>query len=346
MKIQTDDVRKAARRVYQQTLSWQGWGLQQALLLQRRFQPKARGRERFVPTSYGLVRVLEYGFDSPEPQPLFVDFHGGGIVIYTADQDDCVNTFLARRCNIKVVSIDYPKAPKARYPAPLEASYQVIQYYWNNAERLGVDRSCVGAGGYSAGGNLAAALQLMARERGDVAFAYQILVYPGLDMTIYSPERKGPGEAAPPKTAQLIRECCRALGGKASGGSVPRRVMEIFGACYYGGDPEKAKDPLISPLCAEPEQFRGQPPALVIVCGKDSLRADGVRYAARLREAGVSVRLLEFPAATHGFVIEDSHPVTRKARELMAEFISGLCKKEEQVICSGENHSMGKDGSV
>lgn len=260
------------------------------------FRKRAKiGREQFVETLHGRIRVLEYGFDSKAVTPLYVDMHGGGFVLMSADSDEQMNVYFREQTGVKIISIDYPKAPEQPYPIAVESVYDVILHYVTNADKYGINPQFVGIGGHSAGGNLAAVICMRAKERGDLSLKYQILDYPPLDL--YTDPLSKP---TPKK-------------------SMVSKMGIMFNACYV--DPEKAKDPCASPVFATAEQLVGLPPALVIAAGLDSLHDEGVRYAEMLKSAGIDVDLHEFPDSVHGFTLNPS-PESKRAHKLMADFIS------------------------
>jgi len=254
------------------------------------------GTVRRVPTSYGKIQVLEYGFDTAEPAPLFVDLHGGGFVVGWAGLDDPMCDYFRKQARVKVISIDYPKAPKYPYPAALEAIYEIVKYYLGNAEKFGIEVNRIGIGGHSAGGNLATVVAMRAAAAGEDIFKYQIMDYPACDLTLSNNDRA------------FVE------------GAVPQNMMEMFGACYYNNDPVIAKNPYLSPVYAPPELLAKMPPALVIVAGKDSLHDEGVRYGELLKSAGVPVEIVEFPEAVHGFTTLNE-PDAEDGWRVMAEYL-------------------------
>ena len=256
---------------------------------------KITGTERLVDTSHGKIRVLEYGFDSPEISPLFVDLHGGGFILLSADFDEPMNLMFREKTNVKIISIDYPKAPESPYPIAIEAIYEVVQHYVDNAAKYGIDAGSIGIGGHSAGGNFAAVLSIRANERNDFKFHYQVLDFPSLDLA------KGAENKNYPK------------------GSIPPKMAAIFSACYI--DRKDASSPYASPVLATKEQLTGLPPVLLILAGGDSLHDEGLVYAKLLREAGVSVELHDFPDSAHGFTYK-KNPEAQKAQKLMTDFIN------------------------
>jgi acetyl esterase len=256
--------------------------------------PAKAGKERLVNTSRGNIRVLEYGFDAGGMDPLFIDMHGGGFVLMSADVDERMNLNMRERTGVKVISIDYPKAPENPFPAAVEAVYEVILHYAEQGAAYGLDRERLGIGGHSAGANLATVTCMRAAAKGDLRFKYQILDYPPLDLHTDPFLKPTPKKSIPPKMASM------------------------FNACYI--DPDNARDPFVSPVFAAKEQLVGLPPALVITAGLDSLHDEGALYARLLGEAGVAVETHDFENAPHGFTYEQSADADR-ACALMADFI-------------------------
>ncbi|MBN1801483.1 MAG: alpha/beta hydrolase [Candidatus Lokiarchaeota archaeon] len=255
---------------------------------------KKIGTERFVEMSYGKIRVLEYGFDDPKISPLFIDMHGGGFIFLSADFDEPINLFFREKTNIKIVSIDYPLAPESPYPIAVEAVYEVVEHYVNNAAIFKCDPNRVGIGGHSAGANLATVTCIRAKEKDGPTFKFQILDFPPLDLHTNPFQKPRPKKAMSPKMAAA------------------------YNACYT--DFETAKSPHVSPVFATTEQLLGLPPALIIVAGHDLLHDEGVLYYQMLKKARVPVELHDFPNAKHGFAYKKNSDA-KKAQEFMADFI-------------------------
>jgi len=252
--------------------------------------------ERSVDTSYGTVRVLEYGFDDKDVKPLFVDIHGGGYAFMSPEHDEKINLRIRERTGVKIISIDYPKAPQNPYPAGVEATYEVIRHYYENASEYGIDSGRIGIGGYSSGGNFATVTCMKAKERKDIEIKYQILVYPGTDATTDPYER--------PK-------CERGLSNK---------MIEMI-VLSYVEDPEETRSPYVSPVLATNDRLTGLPKALVILAGAgDPLTPEGLVYAEKLRDAGVNVELHEFEGTLHGFVHKKTLDA-EKAIDIIIDFI-------------------------
>lgn len=237
-------------------------------------EPVSHVVDRVVPGPGGEVPVRAYLPEATRPLPVLVYFFGGGWVLGSVDAVDPVCRRLANRTPCAVVSVAYRRAPEHPFPAGLEDCYAATRWVADHGADLGVDPGRLAVGGASAGGNLAAAVALLARERGGPELALQLLVYPPLDH--------------------------RAVALST------RHDPLLFGArdvawcwSHYLADAADGDNPLASPLRAE--DFRGLAPAFVITAELDPLRDQGERYAARLAEAGVSSELVRFDGAVHGF---------------------------------------------
>ncbi len=208
--------------------------------------------------------------------PVLVYFHGGGHTIGDLDTQDSACRALANGAGCAVVSVDYRLAPEHPFPAPLEDAYAATRWVAQAAEGERFDATRVAVGGDSAGGNLAAAVALAARDRGGPPLVFQLLVYPTVDGLCESPshERNGAGYLLTSRLIAWFRD-----------NHVPRV--------------EDRSHPLVSPLRAE--SLACLPPALVISAEFDPLVDEGRAYAARLRDAGVAVRERHFEGMIHGF---------------------------------------------
>ncbi len=247
-----------------------------------------------VPTGAGATRVLFYKPRSGagEGLPVFVSMHGGGFVMGSADDDDRWCREIADNVGCAVASVDYRLAPEHKFPVALEECYAVVKWLCANAAGLGVDAGRIAVGGHSAGGNLAAGLCLLARARREFAVVYQVLDYPPLDLTV-DPYATETGD-------RLLTPATR----------------EFFTACYVN-TPEDTLNPLLSPLLAD--DLGGLPPALVITAELDPICADGERYAARLKAAGVEVTYRMFPGCMHAFTHFGPEEAAREAWALIED---------------------------
>ena len=236
----------------------------------------ARVENRTVPGPAGQIPVRIYTPVGTAPFPVLVYFHGGGWVIGNLDTHDGICRSLANRVGCLVVSVDYRLAPEHPFPAAPEDCYAATRWLAEHAGSLGGDKGRIAVGGDSAGGNLAAVVALMARDRGGPKLAFQLLVYPATDTDFET---------------RSYRE-------NSEGYFLTRADMVWFWNHYAPRD-EDRRNPYAAPLRAA--SLRGLPPALVITAEFDPLRDDGNAYAARLREDGVPVRLSQQDGLIHGF---------------------------------------------
>jgi acetyl esterase len=246
------------------------------VLLRRigRLGRKGPARVEYLETDFGRVRSLWYdeGWDGTR---LFVDLHGGGFVMGGPELDEAMNLRIAAAAGCAVVSLEYAKAPNHPFPRALDQCYAAIKAI--AAGRGGSAAPRIAVGGHSAGGNLAAAICLRAKVRGDLPIACQILDYPPLDLHTPPADKPQPAGAIPPKTAAM------------------------FNDCYLAG--ADGLDILASPAFALAEDVAGLPPALVVLAGRDSLFDEGRRYFELLQSAGVPAECAVYPEATHGFTL-------------------------------------------
>jgi acetyl esterase len=239
-------------------------------------EPVAEVVERSLPGPDGDIRARFYYPDEDRPRPVLVYFFGGGWVLGSLDTVDPICRRLAKHVPCTVVSVAYRRAPEHPFPAGLEDCLAATSWVVEHGASLGLDPDRVAVGGASAGGNLAAAVALLARERGGPRLAFQLLVYPLLDHAAETPSAR------------------EALDDAFFG---PRDVAWCWS--QYLADPSDGDSPFASPLRAA--DLVGLPPALIVTAELDPLRDEGEFYAERLRAAGVPTELVRFPGMVHGF---------------------------------------------
>jgi acetyl esterase len=232
--------------------------------------------ERRIPGPAGEIPVRIYRPEGRAPFPALVYFHGGGWVIGSLETHDGSCRDLANRTGCVVVSVDYRLAPESRFPAAAEDCYAATQWVAAHAGELGIDAARIGVGGDSAGGNLAAVVALMARDRRGPALRHQLLIYPVTDADFSRPS---------------YRE-------NAEGYLLTTKAMEWFWG-HYVPDVAKRVDPYAAPLRAT--ELAGLPPAFVLTAEYDPLRDEGEAYARRLQHSGVPTVLKRYDGAIHGF---------------------------------------------
>ena len=215
--------------------------------------------------------------DDPAPTPVLVYFHGGGWTIGDLDTHDVLCRQLANGSRCAVVSVDYRMGPEHRFPVAVEDALAATYWVRRQAETLGLDPSRLAVGGDSAGGNLAAVVALLARDAGDLAVAYQLLIYPATDMRCCHPSHAANGTGYLLETPTIVYY---------------RGNYIDDDACYL--------DWRASPLLHT--DLSGLPPALVLTAGFDPLRDEGLDYANALVAAGNRATYVCFERQIHGFI--------------------------------------------
>jgi acetyl esterase len=246
------------------------------------------------------VRVRVYRPVGGQRSPAVLHLHPGGFVSGTIDTDQIWKAELSRELGVTVVSVDYRLAPEHPYPAALEDCYAALRWLADEATELAVDPSRVAVFGQSAGGGLAAALTLLARDRGGPEICFQMLVQPELDDRMASTSMQ-----AFTDTPVWNR---------------PRATMSWD--AYLGADRRAIGAVPIYAAPARATDLAGLPPAYLSVAEFDPLRDEGISYASALLQAGVRTELHVFPGTFHGSSIVVNAPVTQRES---AECIRALC---------------------
>lgn len=225
------------------------------------------------------VRIVKpVGSQGTLPVVLYV--HGGGWVIGNAGTHDRLVRELAVGANTAVVFVEYDRSPEARYPVAIEQAYATARWITAKGAEEGLDVSRLAVAGDSVGGNMTAALTLMAKQRGDVTFVHQSLYYPVTDAA---------------QDTDSYREF-------ADGPYLTAKAMAWFWDCYTT-DPAQRAEITASPLRASLEELEGLPPALVIVDENDVLRDEGEAYARKLTQAGVPTTSIRVNGTLHDFMM-------------------------------------------
>jgi acetyl esterase len=236
-----------------------------------------------VETRHGRVPVHVHAAPDADPAAAHVHLHGGAWLMRHPRMDDWWCRYLAAVVGVSVLNVDFSAGPYVAFPVAQEQSHDVATWAAGRHERVSV-------GGFSSGGGMAAAVCLLARDRGTPAPVLQVLGVPALDLASDLPTGAG-----------MISPDLRAL---------VRRV--------YFPDVASRSSPYASPVLAP--DLSGLPPALVLTAERDTLRRDGLRYVERLRAAGVEVWHHETPGVDHYFLTEDP----ARARDTMAEVAARL----------------------
>ena len=222
-----------------------------------------------------LYRPL--GAAETEVLPVLVYYHGGGWVIGDLDTHDSLCRALANGAGCAVIAIDYRMGPEHRFPAAVDDCLAATRWVHANAEALHLDPARLAVGGDSAGGNLAAVVSIAARDSGDLAIAFQLLIYPATDQHRTAPSHTENGQ----------------------GYLLTTDTMDYFTG-HYITDAAQYDDWRASPLLHE--NLADLPPALVLTAGFDPLRDEGKAYAERLTAAGNRASYVCFDRQIHGFI--------------------------------------------
>ena len=255
-----------------------------------------------VPASVGDVRVRII-----KPQgasgllPVIVYMHGGGWVLGNAGTHDRLVRELAVGARAALAFVEYPNSPEAKYPTAIEQGYATAQWITKNGASKGLDANRMAVAGESVGGNMTAALALMAKERGDVTFVQQSMYYPVTDAAM--------------NTASYEQF--------ATGYYLSRKEMEWFWDAYTT-DPKQRAEITASPNQASVKQVTGLPPTYLCVDEADVLRDEGEAYAAKLREADVPVTAVRFDGTIHDFMLLNALSDTRATRAAIDQATSFL----------------------
>lgn len=233
-------------------------------------------------------------------RPALLDIHGGGFCVGSMDMEHGFATQVARELNAVVVAVEYRLAPEHPFPAALDDCYAALRWMHDKAVALGIDTGRIGVGGQSAGGGLTAATVLFARDRGGPAVCFQFLGIPELDHRLETSSMKSFVDTP-----------------------MWNRPNAEWSWRYYLGPNTATVSPYASPAIAT--DLRGLPPAYVTTMEFDPLRDEGIMYAIRMMEAGVSVELHTFPGTFHGSAFVSSAAVSRRAhQELLTALHRGL----------------------
>ncbi|MGW0760966.1 alpha/beta hydrolase [Streptomyces sp. NPDC002814] len=233
--------------------------------------------------------------------PVIIYIHGAGWVFGNAHTHDRLVRELAVGANAAVVFPEYDLSPEARYPVAIEQNYAVAQWIVREGAAKNLDAARIAVVGDSVGGNMSAALTLMAKQRGDVPLVAQVLFYPVTDASFDTPSYH-----------QF-----------ATGYFLRRDGMQWFWDQYTTDEADRAQI-TASPLRATTEQLTGLPPALVITGEADVLRDEGEAYANKLREAGVPVTAVRYQGIIHDFVMLNALRGTNAAEGAIRQAIGTL----------------------
>jgi acetyl esterase len=228
--------------------------------------------------------------------PVIVYMHGGGWILGSAATHDRLVRELAVGARAALAFVEYPNSPEARYPTAIEQGYATAQWITRNGASKGLDASRMAVAGESVGGNMAAAVALIAKQRGDVTFVQQSLYYPVTDAAMNT------------VSYDMF----------ATGYYLSRKEMEWFWDAY-APDPAQRAEITASPNQATVEQVTGLPPTFLCVDEADVLRDEGEAYAAKLRSAGVPVTTVRYDGTIHDFMLLNALSDTKAARAAIGQ---------------------------
>jgi acetyl esterase len=242
--------------------------------------------------------------------PVVMYFHGGGWVLGSKNTHDRLLRDLVNGVNAAFVFVNYTPSPEAQFPVPIEQDYAATQYIAEHGREFGFDTNRLAVMGDSVGGNMVAAVTLLAKQRNGPRIRYQVLFYPVTDASMntssYSEFADGPW--------------------------LTRPAMEWFWDAYAPNNEDRKKI-TASPLSATLEELRGLPPALVIVDENDVLRDEGEEYAKKLIQAGVEVTAVRALATFHDFALLNGladTPATKAAVQLASRKLSEALSSKKQ----------------
>ena len=252
------------------------------------------------PTGSVPVRIVRPA-DGAAVLPVVMYFHGGGWILGDRDTHDRLIREIAVGAEAAVVFVDYARSPEARYPVAIEQAYAATRYVADNGAGLRVDPLRLAVAGDSVGGNMAASVTLMAKQRRGPKIALQLLFYPvtdaGFDTPSYTRFADGPW--------------------------LTKRAMQWFWDAYLP-DSASRNEPTATPLNASFDQLAGLPEALVMTDENDVLRDEGEAYARKLSNAGVRVTSTRYNGTIHDFVMLNALADTPATRAAIAQAVGAL----------------------
>ena len=255
-----------------------------------------------VPAAVGDARVrIVKAVGNSGPLPVIVYMHGGGWILGNAGTHDRLVRELAVGARAALLFVEYPNSPEAHYPVAIEQGYATAQWAIREGAAKGLDASRMAVAGESVGGDMAAALTLMAKDRADVTFVQTSMYYPVTDAAMDT----------------------NSYDEFAEGYYLTRKAMEWFWDAYTT-DPAERAEIYASPNRATTEQLQGLPPTLLLVDEVDPLRDEGEAYAAKLRSAGVPVTTVRYDGVVHDFMLLNAMSESRATRAAIAQATAHL----------------------
>ncbi len=256
------------------------------------------------PDNETMIQIVRpAGISENQVLPGVMYFHGGGWVLGGFDTHERLIKELANAANVSIVYVNYTLSPEAKYPQALEEAYAATKWVAENGQSINVNSSRLAVAGDSAGGNMATAVAMLAKERDGPILSFQALFYPVTDYNFNTTSYE-----------QFQNSYF-----------LTRDAMKWFWNNYVDNQTTNIQDPLVSPLQASIEQLQGLPPTLVITDENDVLLDEGEAYAHKLMEAGVPVASVRYLGTIHDFmmlnVLADT-PATEEAISQAASIIN------------------------
>lgn len=239
-------------------------------------KPVSKVEDLSIDSPGGAISIRIYTPGGQGAFPILVFFHGGGFVLGNLETTDNICRYFANGAECIVVSVDYRLAPEHKFPSAVEDAYFATKWVEDNALSFNGDPARIAVGGESAGGNLAAVVSIISREKRTPSIQFQLLIYPSTHLAHNT-------------------ESCIECGNKYN---LTLDEMEWFGN-HYLSDEKQIENPLVSPLVTE--DLSNLPPALVITAEFDPLRDEGEEYAERLASSGVDARKKRYSGMVHSF---------------------------------------------
>lgn len=237
------------------------------------------------------ITIVRPQSNSNETLPVVMYFHGGGWVLGGFDTHERLVRELANKANVVVIFVNYTPSPEAKYPVALEEAYAATKWIAQNGKTVNVNASRLAVAGDSVGGNMAAAVALLAKERDGPPIRFQLLFYPVTDANF--------------ETSSYMKY--------QEGYWLSREAMKWFWDNHVSNQ-TNIKEPTVSPLRASIDRLRGLPPTLIINGEFDVLRDEGEAYAHKLMGAGVQVTAVRYHGTIHDFVMLNALSDTPAAR--------------------------------
>ena len=256
-------------------------------------EPGVTMKDMTIPGSHGDIPIHVFTPEGKGPFPVMVYYHGGGFVIADTKTYESSPRALAKGAKAIMVAVDYHLAPENKFPAAADDAFSAYNWVLQHAQEINGDPKRVAVGGESAGGNLAAVVSLMARDKKIALPVHQLLVYPVVNDDMNTPSYQRNAEAKP-----------------------LNKAMMAWFFKHYTSKPEDANNPYAVPMKAA--SLKGLPSATVIAAEIDPLLSEGNAYADRLKKDGVEVAYKEYTGVTHEFFGMGSVVPKAKEAEKMA----------------------------